>query len=221
MTARVDRSMGSIRFARLRELVRADGGAALTEFGLISPVLFLLLFGGFDVGHTLYMRTVLEGAVQKAARDASLESASGNDATVRTAIDTAVRNQLLPLNSNAAITFNRRFYRTFTDAAAAEAEEFNDTPSGTFANGICDNGETYTDVNNNSMWDADGGDLINRAGARDNVVYTVNVAYPRLFPLHAFIDVPDTTNLSASTVLANQPYGDQEAADAPTTRTCT
>ena len=91
MTARVDRSMGSIRFARLRELVRADGGAALTEFGLISPVLFLLLFGGFDVGHTLYMRTVLEGAVQKAARDASLESASGNDATVRTAIDTAVR----------------------------------------------------------------------------------------------------------------------------------
>jgi Flp pilus assembly protein TadG len=212
--------IGSGKF-RLRTLRQADGGAALTEFGLIAPALLTLLFGAFDIGHTLYMKTVLEGAVQKAARDASLESAAGNDASVRTAIDNAVRDQILPLNSNAVITFDRRFYRTFTDAAAAQEEDFTDSASGTYANGICDNGETFEDINNNGVWDADGGDSINRAGARDNVVYTVNVEYPRLFPLHAFLDVPDKTSLSASTVLANQPYGDQDSYDAPTTGTCT
>jgi Flp pilus assembly protein TadG len=207
--------------ANLRKFVRAEEGATLTEFGLISPVLFLLLFGAFDLGHTLYMKTVLEGAVQKAARDASLESAAGNDASVRSAIDSAVEDQLRPLNGSATITFDRRFYRTFTEAEAAEAEEFTDSASGTFANGICDNGETFTDNNNNGVWDGDGGDSINRAGARDNVVYTVTIEYPRLFPLHTFIDVPDTMSLTASTVLANQPYGDQDSYDAPTTGTCT
>lgn len=206
--------------ARHRRLGRADDGATITEFGLISPVLFLLLFGGFDIGHTLYMKTVLEGAVQKAARDSSLESASGNTDTVRSKIDTVVRNQLLPLNRNAEITFSRRFYRTFTDAAAAAAEEFNDSPSGPFANGVCDNGESFIDVNNNGVWDADGGDSIDRAGARDNVVYIVTVEYDRLFPLHAFIDVPSRQRLTTSMVLANQPYGDQDSYDAPTTRTC-
>lgn len=209
------------QLTNLREFVRAEEGAALTEFGLISPVLFLLLFGAFDLGHTLYMKTVLEGAVQKAARDASLQSASGNDPSVRSAIDNAVESQLRPLNGSATITFDRRFYRTFTEAEAAEAEEFTDSASGTFANGICDNGETFTDRNNNGVWDGDGGDSINRAGARDNVVYTVTIEYPRLFPLHSFIDVPDTMNLSASTVLANQPYGDQDSYDAPTTGNCT
>jgi hypothetical protein len=209
-----------MRFIRLRELVHSQEGATLTEFGLISPVLFLLLFGTFDVGHTLYMRSVLEGAMQKAARDTSLEASAGDDSTTRDAIDDVLEGQLRPLNRTATITFNRRFYRTFTDAAAANEEEFTDSASGTYANGICDNNETYTDINNNSLWDADGGDSINRAGARDNVVYTVAIEYPRLFPLHAFIDVPDTTRLETSTVLANQPYGDQDSYDAPTTRNC-
>lgn len=207
--------------ARPNELWRDDRGATLTEFGLISPVLFLLLFGAFDIGHTLYVKTVLEGAVQKAARDSSLESAAGSASTVRDAIDKAVRDQLMPFDRSATISFNRRFYRTFTDAAAAKREEFNDTPTGPFANGVCDNGETFTDINNNGAWDADGGDSINRAGARDNVVYTVSIEYPRLFPLDAFIDVPEAQRLTASTVLANQPYGDQESYDAPTTGTCT
>ena len=35
-----------------------------------------------------------------------------------------------------------------------------------------------------------------------------------------FIDVPDKIRLEASTVLANQPYGDQDSYDAPTTGTC-
>jgi len=200
----------------LRTLGHADDGTAVTEFGLIAPALFLLLFGVLDIGHTQYVKSVLEGAMQKAARDASLESSSGNDAAVRDAIDTAVTNQIRPLHKTATITFTRRFYRTFTDAAAANREDFIDSNS----NNRCDNGETYTDRNNNLVWDADGGDSVSNAGARDNVVYTATVSYPRMFPLNAFINVPADTTVTASTVLANQPYGDQSSYDTPINRTC-
>jgi Flp pilus assembly pilin Flp len=209
------------RFEWLRRLPRAEDGIAATEFGLIAPVLFLMLFGAFDISHTLYMKSVLEGAVQKASRDATLQTAAGNDDAARDAIDEAVRDQLTPLNSTATITFNRRFYRSFSDAAAAEAEEFTDSASGIYADGICNNNETFIDINNNGEFDADGGDTINRAGARDNVVYTVAVEYPRLFPLHMFIGIPETTRLEATTVLANQPYGDQDSYDTPTEEHCT
>lgn len=206
--------------ARLRGLARAREGVTILEFGLIAPALCLLLVGAFDVGHTLYMQSVLQGAIQKAARDGSLESASGASADPRDALDEMVRQQLLPLNKSATITFNRRFYKTFSDAAAAKHEEFNDSASGIYKNGKCDNNESFVDANNNGVWDADGGDSADRAGARDNVVYTVTVSYPRMVPLDRFIGGPGVTTLTASTVLANQPFGAQSKHTTPTVRYC-
>lgn len=200
----------------LRRLARDGRGAALTEFGLISPVLFLLLFGAFDVGHTLYMQSVIQGSLQKAARDGTLEAAAGNVDDPRDLIDSLVRAQIQPLHKSATITFDRRFYRTFTDAAAAKAE----TIIGDDGNGVCDSGESFMDANHNGVWDSDGGDSIDRAGARDNVVYTVKVEYKRLFPLYKFIGKSDTNTLTATTVLANQPFGDQDKDDPPVAVEC-
>lgn len=200
----------------LRDLTRSESGATLVEFGLVAPVLCLLLIGSFDVGHTLYMQSVLEGAVQKAARDGTLETASGTTATQRDTIDEKVKSQLLKLNNSADIEVSRRFYRTFSDAAAAQAEPFTDTNE----DGECNDGEPFEDRNNNGVQDADGGDDVGKAGARDNVVYTVTIEYPRLFPLNKFIGVPDNVKLQASTVLANQPYGDQQSYGEPTVGNC-
>lgn len=210
------------RQARLRTLAPAEDGATIVEFALIAPTLCLLLIGAFDISHTLYMQSVLQGAVQKAARDGTLESASGSVSTPRDLLDQMVKNQILPLNNAAQISFNRRFYRTFSDAAAAKAEEFTDTsdPANPFHDGKCNNGEPYIDANNNGRFDRDGGDSADRAGARDNIVYTVTVSYPRMFPLDRFIGGSGTTTLNASTVLASQPYGDQGKYEAPTVGHC-
>jgi|GEM_PF-113789 len=206
---------------RLRRLTRAQDGTTILEFGLISPALIVLLFGALDIGHTLYMQSVLQGALQKAARDGTMETAAGTGSTTRDAIDNAVRTQLGLLNKTATITITRRFYKTFSKAAAAQAETFTDSAVGSlYRDGKCNNSETYIDANNNGVFDRDGGDSIDRAGARDNVVYTVRVSYPRLFPLDRFIGGRGTTTLMGSTVLANQPFGDQEKYDAPTTDTC-
>jgi hypothetical protein len=203
----------AFRRLRPRALVGAAEGTTLVEFAIVAPVLCIMLLGAFDMAHTLYTRSVLEGTLQKAARDASLEL--GTDADVRAAIDQKVRDQVTPLVGDADIRFYRRFYRTFSDAAAARAENWTDSN----ANGTCDAGEPYDDENHNDVWDPDGGND-GQGGAKDATLYTVRLSYPRFFPIHGFIGGSDTTKLSASTVLRNQPYGDQGSYEAPQVRNC-
>lgn len=197
---------------RISGLARDKSGAALMEFAIIAPVLSLVLIGTFDIGHTLYVRAVVQGALQKAARDSGLESGLTNNA----GLDAKVASQIRAVTGNAAsATFKRRFYRTFSDAAAARPE-WTDTNS----NKKCDGGEPFEDRNNNGILDADGADN-GQGGAKDSVLYTVTVSYPRMFPLNGLINVSDTTTVSGSMILANQPYSDQGSYTAPTIGNCT
>ncbi len=202
----------------IRSILQAQGGVTIVEFALIAPTLLIMLLGAFDVAHTLYMQSVLQGAVQKAARDSSLEASAGNVSTPRDTIDDRVRQQVGRLHRHANIEITRRFYRSFSDAAAAQAEPLLSDANG---NSICNTGDRYEDKNNNGVWDPDGGNSINLAGARDNVVYRVNVSYPRMFPLDKLLGGNGTTSLSAATVLSNQPYGNQGKDGIPKERTCT
>lgn len=205
------RSLQRCLFARPtmpRRLARDEAGATIIEFAIVAPVMCLTLVGGFDVAHTLYMRSVLQGIVQKAGRDATLEV--GQQSVIQAALDAKVTAQVSELANNSQITFGRSYYRTFANAAAAKFEPFTDTNG----NGTCDGpsgstpGEPYEDTNGNLRWDATGGNL-GQGGAKDAVVYTVSVTYPRMFPLHGFIGGSNTTTVKATTVLRNQPYTDQ------------
>ena len=57
----------------LRTLKRDARVVTIVEFAIICPVLFTFIFGVLDIGHDLYMRSVLQGVVQDAGRDAGLE----------------------------------------------------------------------------------------------------------------------------------------------------
>jgi len=196
-----------------RTFGRDRRGSAVVEFAIIAPVMGLLILGAFDTAHSLYMRSVLQGIVQKVARDSALEG--GTVAAQQTALDNKVRASVRAIANNATIDITRRFYRTFSAAAAAQAETWTDTN----ANGTCDAGEPYQDANNNNNWDDDGGDS-GQGGAKDKTVYTVEMSYPRYFPLYRLIGGSNTTRISAATVLANQPYGDQGSYGTPTVRNC-
>ena len=194
-------------------VLRDRRGSTIIEFAIVAPVLCLLLLGGFDTAHSLYVRSVLQGIVQKTARDSALEA--GNTTAQQSVIDDKVRAQATALANNATITFTRRYYRTFSKAAAAQAESYTDTN----ANSRCDNGEPFQDANNNGTWDADGGDS-GQGGAKDRTVYTATLSYPRFFPLYRLIGGSNTTKITASTVLENQPYSDQNIYAATTLRNC-
>lgn len=195
-------------------LSREQRGATIVEFGFVAPVLAVLLMGALDLGHTLYMRTVLQGVVQKSARDSSLEGAA--QSARRDEIDAYVTTQVRNVAKNATVTISRRYYKTFSEAAAAQAETFTDTNT----NNRCDAGEPYQDRNNNSTWDADGGNS-GQGGAQDDVVYTADISYPRLFPMDKLIGLSGTVRVKAVTVLENQPYSDQTQYGAATVRNCT
>jgi Flp pilus assembly protein TadG len=193
----------SNKLRALAATLRHDrGGATIVEFALILPVMALLLMGAFDVGHTLYATTTLQGVVQKATRDSGLETASLAQQAI---IDARVTRQVKALAANANITITRRNYRSFT-AATATMEQYTDSNN----NGVCDNNEPYDDDNRSGTRDQAG--TSGQGSAKDTVLYTVIATYPRMFPLANFIGIPRTTTIKASTVLNNQPYGDQAAA---------
>lgn len=196
--------------ARLRDDER---GATVVEFAIIAPVMGMLLLGAFDFAHSLYARAVLQGIVQKTARDATLEESTEDAA--QTALDNKVRKQAMALANNATISITRRYYRTFSQASAAKAESWTDTDK----NGTCNGGEPYQDENLNNTWDKDGGNA-GQGGAKDATLYTVVMSYPRFFPIYNFIGGSKTTKITASTVLKNQPYGDQGSYGAAQVRNC-
>lgn len=201
---------------RMPALIRDEQGTTILEFGLIAPSLIIMLMGALDFGHTLYMQSVLQGAVQKAARDGTLQQSAGTDDAARYSIDTIVTNQVKTLHKQASVTITRRFYRSFSAAAAAAAETFVDTDH----DGICNHGESFDDRNSNGVRDTDGADSVDHAGARDNIVYTVSISYPRMFPIDKLIGGSGTTRLTATTVLANQPFGNQASYGAATVGHC-
>lgn len=189
-------------------------GITIVEFAIVAPVMLLLLMGSMDLAHTLYMRASLQGVMQKAARDASLEAGAG--VPRQTIIDGIVTDQVTKLANSAVVTFDRRFYRTFSEASTARAEEWTDTNG----DGLCNAGEPYTDLNGNMMWDRDGSNT-GQGGAKDTALYTATVEYPRLFPMATMIGLSDTVRVRASTVLRNQPYADQANRATPVVRNCT
>lgn len=201
------------RVATPRALACDARGATIVEFAMVAPVLGLVLLGAFDTAHTLYTRAAMQGIVQKTARDSTLESAS--EASAQTALDDKVKAQIKALANNATITIQRRYFRTFSDASAARAESWTDTNG----NGVCDGSEPYQDANNNNVWDRDGGNE-GQGGAKDATLYTVTASYPRMFPLYRIIGGSNQTTITATTVLRNQPYGDQGSYGSSQVRNC-
>ncbi|MEL7728365.1 TadE/TadG family type IV pilus assembly protein [Citromicrobium bathyomarinum] len=197
-------------FNRLRS---ERDGATLIEFAIVAPVLCLMLMGAFDIGHSLYLRTVMEGIMQKAGRDSTLETSSTT--SVQDALDDKVEAQIHALVKDAQVDTNRRFYRSFAEAKAAKPETFNDSDG----NGRCNGGEAYEDANGNNVWDEDGGNA-GQGGAKDAVLYSVTATYDSLFPLWKMINGTQSRSVTATTILRNQPYNEQGSYAAPVWRNC-
>lgn len=179
-----------------------EKGATAVEFAVVSTAFLVMIMGGFDMGHTLYTQAVLQGVVQKAARDSSLET--GTIIAQQNAIDARVRDSVRDLNTSLTdddIEITRKYYHDFTTAAAK-------TPEDVSGDGICSPGEQYFDRNFSGTYDADGG-AAGQGNAKDAVVYSVSMTYPRLFPVTGLIGLSPNVTITATTLLANQPYGEQ------------
>lgn len=193
----------------LNRLRREDRGATLIEFALVAPVMLVVIMGLLDMTYRIYANAILQGAVQKAGRMATLAT---NNVTQVT-LDTAVKNAFKQVNSgvtDSSFVITRRNYANFTNADKME-------PS-TGPGGVCAAGFTYVDLNNSNTYDD--GAQNGQGGAQDAVLYTVQVTYPTPFPVSSLYGASRTPTIRATTILRNQPFATQGARNAGTTRNC-
>lgn len=172
-------------------------GATIIEFAIIMPVMALLMMGLGDLVYQVYAQSVLNGAVQKAARDSGIEGGSTNSV----AIDGVVQKMVRTIAPAATFVSSRKSYDTFS---AISPEAFTDSNG----NGVRDVGECFTDENGNGTWDADPG-ITGQGGASAVSLYTMTATYPRLFPVARLFGWSASQTISATTLLKNQPYATQ------------
>lgn len=197
--------------ALAKRLGRDEGGATIVEFALITPALMVLMMGLFDLSYNMYTNGMLHGAIQQAARNSTIEGAAGSQLVIDAMVEKAVK----AVAPQSTIVASRRAYTSFADVN--RPEDYVDDND----NSTCDDGEAYEDANGNGKWDSVQGSA-GFGSARDVVLYTVTVTYPRAFPIAGLI--PGQTNsytLRSSTVLRNQPYGMQGGDTKPTVGNCT
>jgi len=178
-----------------RRLGRDEGGIAVVEFALTAPLFLLLIMGIFDFSWQMYANQVLQGAVSKAARDATLEA----NAADQSALDAGVRERVLNVFPHAQVSFTRLAYNSYDEVG--DPESFNDTNK----NGEYDPGECFEDVNGNGSWDADRG-MTGNGGAEDVVLYTASMRIMRVLPVWRMLGQSQVVTLKSTTVLRNQPY---------------
>ena len=190
---------------RRRSLRTDDAGVTAVEFGLIAPVMMLMLCGAIEFGHVLFARMVLEGAIMEAARGASatLETAEADRTT-------AMRNKIIASMDRFPVAKDREVSivtTVYADFASTRPENFTDQngngrydpPAGQFG------GEPFTDRNQNGVWNAATPKTGTLGGPGDVVSYTV------VFPAKLFFDMgmkpiglSDSITLTATAVTRNE-----------------
>jgi Flp pilus assembly protein TadG len=178
-------------------LLADQRGVTVIEFAILAPVMMILLMGLGDMLYQSYAQAILNGELQKAARDSGIEGAGGNT----TAIDAKVQTRILQIAPQATFVTSRKAYDTFSEVAPEPIFDTN-------GNNQLDPGECFTDENGNGVWDKDPG-TTGQGGASAVTVYQMTATYPRLFPVAGLLGWSNTQTISATTLLKNQPYATQ------------
>jgi Flp pilus assembly pilin Flp len=193
------------RLAQLLRALATDArGATIVEFAIVAPVLILMLVGGFDLAHQSYVRSVLQGALNDAARRAAVEDpafvAAGD--TLEERVANLIIGQVEPTAPNAEIVIEQSNFYDFSGIGNPEKLMTDENENGQYDEA---DGDCFADLDEDGEYDTDTGrDGI--GGANDVVFYEATLTMPRLVPLHGLLGISPEYNLRADTAIRNQPY---------------
>lgn len=176
-------------------IAQDDRGASVPEFALILIPLCLMLFGGLEMGYQIYVRAVLQGAMERATRLTTLQNV--DSAAVEADIETTVK-RVVP---NATVLTTKGSFTRFNQINALErlTRDVN-------GNGVLDGGDCWEDVDNDGTRNVVSAGRAGIGGADDIVRYNTQVTYNRILPLYRFIGIGNTATLTATTMTRRQPY---------------
>jgi TadE-like protein len=183
------------RFPMLRRLRRDERGVYIVEFAAITVPLSILLMGSVELGYMAYARSLTEGTLREVSRLATTGSRTEEW------LDEYV-NTTLGRIPNATIVIEKKSYRDFDDVD--EPEPITKDVDG---DNYVDDGDCWTDLNENGTHDADSGKT-GLGGSEDIIYYGVTVTYPPIIPATANLvnGGSDTWTIASNTVLRNEPY---------------
>jgi hypothetical protein len=198
-----------VRLAARFGIRRDDRGVSVVEFGLLAPVLCMMLLGMIDLGQRMYAMSVLQGTLFRAARKATVGDMTSAQ------IDTFVNTELKEFKKNATVTITKKSYSEFTGVKQLEKITSDTAPVGTYNAGTSAlaPGDCYEDTNNS--WKRDDMGVTGLGQSDEIVYYQVTIAYPRVVPLYKFLGFSNNETVTANTVLRNQPYGAQVPSTPP------
>jgi hypothetical protein len=190
---------------RSQKLGGDQQGVAAVEFALLSMPLLVALLGFLDLGYESYVRSQLQGALNRVAREASVEHPTIGDTntTLEAQIQQRVRDRMAPLVKSGSYTFTISSYDNFSAVGRPEA-----LITDVNGNGQYDAGDCWQDSNPNGSFDTDSGSG-GVGNADDVVVYDVDVKVPRLTPIGKMIGASDPFDVDAKSIVRRQPFADQ------------
>lgn len=200
-----------------RALARDRRAATIVEFAIVAPVMLFLCLNLSELAFQAYTQSVLTGAVEKAGRDGTIEDNVSSTAK----LDQIVEDQMKVLVPAAVFKFDRKNYDDYASMAGEPFvdSKYPDPTTGTY-DGICNHGESFTDLNGNGKRDPKL-DESGQGGANDVTLYTAQVTYNRIFSLGGDLGLIDPkVTLSASTMLKGQPFANQNKNTGTTSGTC-
>lgn len=193
-----------------RRIARDRRGVTIIEFAMIFPVMALMMMGLGDMLYNMYVKQLLSGAIQKAARDSAIQGGAQQTAAIDARVLQLMAGVMRPPTPSCATTpavgtycSTRISYAAFSSVGPEQFDDDN-------GNKQRDPGECYTDVNGNGRWDAEPG-TTGQGGANDVTLYRISITYPRIFPVAGLLGMPQYQTASAQTLLKNQPYATQVA----------
>lgn len=178
-------------------LRRNTDGVVAIEFAFIAPVVLLMIMGIIEFSLVMFTMAVMESATSHTSRlgkTGYTEAGSTREEQIIANIQ-ALTTGLLDPNQ---IQITAKVYDAFDNVG--DPEPFVDANS----NMIYDEGETYSDINGNSEWDADMGSA-GFGDANDVVVYTVSYPWRINTPIISNI-IGNIFTITTRAAVKNEPY---------------
>jgi len=192
----------------LQRLRRDEQGATIVEFALIALPLCVMVMGGIDLGHQSYIRAVMQGALNDAARRAAVQDPefTAMGSTTEERVRNTIKDRLKAITPGATITISESNFYDFSGIGNPEKLMSDANGNGAYDEADAD---CFSDLDEDGIYDTDTGrDGI--GGANDVVFYQADIEMPRLLPVASLIGVSPKYEMSVATAIRNQPYGTQK-----------
>lgn len=188
------------RLKRTKKLRANESGATMLEFALVAPFAVIAIMAVIELSLLMLAQNIMESATFIASRQGKtgyIESGMTREQTILNVLE-ARAGSLLDTDQ---ITITTTTYNNFDDIG--QPEPFVDAND----NGVRDDGENYTDLNENGEYDEDQG--AEGAGAASEVV-----VYVVTYPWHIFTPViatlmgvqNSTIQLTSRAIVKNEPF---------------